>query len=88
MNYELQISLTKYQRLSTKDSFGPNAQVSKRQNPKKIKKFSNSLTPYSTTSYIFSVSSVTSVANVFFVPNAQLRPIVETLFFCASPATP
>jgi hypothetical protein len=49
--------------------------------PKKIKKFSDSLTPFPTISYHFSVSSVTSVANVFFEPNAQLRPIVERRYF-------
>jgi len=52
------------------------------QNPKKIKKSSPFLTPYFTMIYIFSVTSVPSVANVFFVPNAQLRPFIETLFFC------
>jgi len=51
------------------------------QNLKKIKNFSPSLTPFPTRSYLFSVSSETSVANVFFVPNAQLRPIVERRCF-------
>jgi len=49
--------------------------------PKKIKKFSNSLTLYPTTSYLFSAFSETSVANGFFVPNAQLRPIIERRCF-------
>ena len=53
------------------------------QNPKKMKIFYNFLTPYFTTSYIFSVSSVTSVANVFFVPNAQVRPFIEGRSFSA-----
>ena len=33
--------------------------------------------------YLFSVFSVPSVANIFFVPNAQLRPIVERRSFPA-----
>jgi hypothetical protein len=34
-------------------------------------------------SYLLSVTSVLSVANAFFVPNAQVRPYMETQFFCA-----
>ena len=51
--------------------------------PKKIKIFYNFLTLYPSTTYLFSVFSVFSVANVFFVPNAQLRPIVERRRFSA-----
>jgi hypothetical protein len=50
--------------------------------PKKINFFYNFLTLYPTTTYLFSVTSETSVANVFFVPNAQFRPIVEGTLFC------
>jgi hypothetical protein len=32
--------------------------------------------------YLFSVFSVPSVANIFFVPNAQLRPFIEGTLFC------
>jgi len=56
------------------------------QNPKKIKKFSHSLTLYFTTSYLFSAFSAFSAVNLFFVPNAQLRPIVERRYFSAPPA--
>jgi hypothetical protein len=48
--------------------------------PKKIKKFSDSLTPFPTRSYLFSAFSETSVANAIFVPNAQVRPFIERLF--------
>jgi len=48
------------------------------------KKFSNPLTLYSIISYIFSVLSVPSVADIFFNPNAHLRPIMGTLFFAPS----
>jgi len=54
--------------------------------PKKIKKFSLSLTLYLIRIYLFSASSETSVANGFFVPNAQVRPFIETQFFCARAA--
>jgi len=53
------------------------------QNPKILKKFSPSLTPFPTRSYLFSVFSETSVANVFFVPNAQVRPFIERRSFSA-----
>ena len=32
--------------------------------------------------YLLSVTSVPSVANVFFGPNAQVYPFIGTLFFC------
>jgi hypothetical protein len=53
--------------------------------PKILKKFSDSLTPYSTTTYLFSAPSVPSVANVFFVPNAQVHPFIERRSFSAPP---
>jgi hypothetical protein len=55
------------------------------QNPKKIKKFSSSLTLYLIMIYLLSVTSVPSVANVFFEPNAQLRPFIERRSFSAPP---
>jgi len=51
--------------------------------PKKIKNFYNFLTLCPTTTYLFSASSAFSAVNVFFVPNAQLRPIVERRCFSA-----
>jgi hypothetical protein len=42
--------------------------------------FSNPLTPYFTITYLFSVFSVSSVANIFFNPNAHLRPIMGRLY--------
>jgi hypothetical protein len=83
VNPWLNFSSTNDQRLSTNDSLSAKRAGIHNQIPKKIKKFSDSLTPYPTTTYLFSVSSVTSVANVFFVPNAQLRPIVERRCFSA-----
>ena len=49
-----------------------------------LKNFSNSITLCLGMIYLLSVSSVFSVANVFFVPNAHLRPLIGTLFFCVS----
>jgi hypothetical protein len=47
-----------------------------KENPKLTKFFYNPLTPYFTISYLFSVLSVSSAANVFLNPNAHLRPIM------------
>jgi hypothetical protein len=49
--------------------------------PKKIKIFSPFLTPYFTTTYLFSAFSAFSAVNPFFVPNAQLRPFIEKRCF-------
>jgi len=48
-----------------------------RPNPKKIKIFHNSLTPYFITAYLFSVFSVSSVVRTFFASNLQVRNIIE-----------
>ena len=57
-------------------TFQSNTQGSDKENPKIVKFFPTTLTPYPITTYLFSVSSVPSVANAFFNPNAHLRPII------------
>ena len=49
--------------------------------PKILKKFSDSLTLYFTISYIFSVFSETSVANVFFDQTRSFAPLWRDCFF-------
>ncbi len=51
--------------------------------PKKIKKFSPFLTPYFTTSYALRYPLYAICYTLFFVPNAQLHPIVERRCFSA-----
>jgi hypothetical protein len=77
MNYELSTSLTKYQRLSTNDSLSAKRAGIYDQNPKKIKKFSQFLTPYFTTSYALHYPLSAICYPLFFVPNTQLRPFIE-----------
>ncbi len=50
-----------------------------RPNPKKINFFYNFLISYLTIIYLFSVPSVSSVANTFFASNTQVRVIIETV---------
>ena len=47
------------------------------QNPKKIKKFSDSLTPYFTMTYPLFLYAVRCPLYAVFRPNAQLRPFIE-----------
>jgi hypothetical protein len=53
------------------------------QNPKILKKFSDSLTPYFTTTYAFHYPLYAICYPLFFVPNAQVHPIVERRCFSA-----
>jgi hypothetical protein len=47
---------------------------------KKTKFSTTPLTLYSTITYLFSVFSVTSVADIFFNPNTHLRPIMGRFY--------
>jgi len=64
------ISSTNDQRLSTNDSLSAICAGTLNQNLKKIKIFSPFLTPYLTTTYLFSAFSAFSAVNLFFVPRA------------------